>query len=117
MKLGEVLLAIVAAAVVAVILTKCAETHPKPNPSNISEPFRRIHGLPHTCTGTAGGDILICPCDGRCPSNNEPCEPSKWYGQLHNRSGQVTENGYIACPCNNVFPDGELCQGSSFTPP
>ena len=112
MKIGELLLAVVSAIAVGVIIAKCAESHPKPRTTNTSERFRSIHGLPQTCTGTAGGDIMICPCNGICANNSEPCEPSRWYGELQNHV-----NGYIACPCSGMFADGELCQGSSFTPP
>ena len=117
MKLGDLFLATVIAAIVGIIIAKCAESHPKPQHVNTSERFRHINGLPQTCTGTIGGDTMICPCDGFCPSNGQKCEPSKWYGQLHDRFGHVTENGYIACPCSTYFPDGERCQASSYTPP
>ena len=55
MKIGEVFLAVVVAAVIGVVLAKCAETHPKPH---TSEKFRSINGLPQTCTGTIGGDTM-----------------------------------------------------------
>ena len=127
MKFGDLLVAIVVSISVAYLLSKCDQKNKNKSlhPVTLRVPHResythhkgsKSHRLPTRCIGTQGGDSFICPCDGVCPDNGESCDPSSYYGLVIDPIGGGLVNGYIPCPCNNLFSDGEVCQGSSFTP-